>query len=328
MKVELCMLFELCRGLVVAGAFAVSVAHGQQYPNRPLRLIVPYPPGASVDFTARLMGQRLGEALGQPVVIDNRAGGGGVIGAELAARAVPDGYTLFFGTPASLCISPAIRLKVPYDTGRDFAPISRLVVNSQIIVAPQGFPSSTVAELIQAARAKPGALTYASAGIGSPQHLGMELLKARAGIDILHVPYKGGGPAMTDLLAGRVQIYMGSIPGILPFIKEGKLKVLGVAGIERSTAFPNIPTLAESVPGYEFVGTWYGMLTQTKVAPAIVARINSILNTALRDNKTRQILISQGSDPQPMSVEEFQKFVRSDCPNWARAVKLAGIKPE
>jgi tripartite-type tricarboxylate transporter receptor subunit TctC len=185
-----------------------------------------------------------------------------------------------------------------------------------------------VAELIQAARAKPGALTYASAGIGSPQHLGMELLKARAGIDILHVPYKGGGPAMTDLLAGRVQIYMGSIPGILPFIKEGKLKVLGVAGIERSTAFPNIPTLAESVPGYEFVGTWYGMLTQTKVAPAIVARINSILNTALRDNKTRQILISQGSDPQPMSVEEFQKFVRSDCPNWARAVKLAGIKPE
>jgi tripartite-type tricarboxylate transporter receptor subunit TctC len=281
-----------------------------------------------VDFTARLMGQRLGEALGQPVVIDNRAGAGGVIGAELAARAVPDGYTLFFGTPASLCISPAIRLKVPYDTLRDFAPISRLVVNSQIIVALQGFPSSTVAELIQAARAKPGVLAYASAGIGSPQHLGMELLKARAGIDILHVPYKGGGPAMTDLLAGRVQIYMGSIPGILPLIKDGKLKVLGVAGIERSTAFPNIPTLAESVPGYEFVGTWYGILTQTKVAPAIVARINSILNTALRANNTRQILISQGSDPQPMSVEEFQKFIRSDCPNWARAVKLAGIKPE
>jgi tripartite-type tricarboxylate transporter receptor subunit TctC len=292
-----------------------------------LRLIVPYPPGASVDFTARLMGQRLGEALGQPVVIDNRAGAGGVIGAELAARAVPDGYTLFFGTPASLCISPAMR-QVPYDTLRDFAPISRLVVNSQIIVALQGFPSSTVAELIQAARAKPGVLSYASAGIGSPQHLGMELLKARAGIDILHVPYKGGGLAMTDLLAGRVQIYMGSIPGILPLIKDGKLKVLGVAGIERSSALPNIPTLAESVPGYGFVGTWYGMLTQTKVAPEIVARINSILNTALQANNTRQILISQGSDPQPMSVEEFQKFVRSDCPNWARAVKLAGIKPE
>ena len=322
------MLLELCRGLIVAGGFAALAAHAQQYPNRPLRLIVPYPPGASVDFTARLMGQRLAEGLGQPVVIDNRAGGGGVIAAELAARAVPDGYTLFFGTPASLCISPAIRLKVPYDTLRDFAPIARLVVNSQIIVALQGFPSSTIAELIKAARAKPGALAYASSGIGSPQHLGMELLKARAGIDMLHVPYKGGGPAMTDLLAGRVQIYMGSIPGILPFIKDGKLKVLGIAGIERSSVLPNVPTVAESLSGYGFVGTWYGMLTQAKVAPAIIARINSILNTALQANSTRQTLISQGSDPAPMAVEEFQKFVRSDCPNWARAVKLAGITPE
>ena len=281
-----------------------------------------------MDFTARLMGQRLSEALGQPIVIDNRAGAGGLIAAELAARAVPDGYTLFFGTPASLCVAPAIRVKAPYDTLRDFAPISRLVVNSQIIVTLPGFPAATVADLIQAARAKPGGLSYASAGVGSPQHLGMELLKARANIDILHVPYKGGGPAMTDVLAGRVQIYMASIPGMLPFIKDGKLKVLGVAGIERSNVFPNIPTIAETVPGYEFVGTWYGMLTQTKVAPAIIARINAILNTALQAEDTRQILISQGSDPRPMSVADFTRFVRSDCPNWARAVKLAGIKPE
>lgn len=322
------MAFRLWCGLLVASGLAVSVAHAQQYPNRPLRMIVPYPPGASVDFTARLMGQRLSDALGQPIVIDNRAGAGGVIAAELAARAIPDGYTLFFGTPASLCVSPAIRLKVPYDTLRDFAPISRLVVNSQIIVTLSGFPAMTIADLIQAARAKPGGLIYASAGIGSPQHLGMELLKARANIDILHVPYKGGGPAMTDVLAGRVQIYMASIPGMLPFIKDGRLKVLGVAGIERSNVFPNIPTIAETVPGYEFVGTWYGMLTQTKVAPAIIARVNAILNTALQAEDTRQILISQGSDPRPMSVEGFTNFVRSDCPNWVRAVKLAGIKPE
>ena len=322
------MAFQLGYGLLVAAGLAVSVAHAQPYPNRPLRMIVPYPPGASVDFTARLMGQRLSEALGQPIVIDNRAGAGGLIAAELAARAVPDGYTLFFGTPASLCVAPAIRVKAPYDTLRDFAPISRLVVNSQIIVTLPGFPAATVADLIQAARAKPGGLSYASAGVGSPQHLGMELLKARANIDILHVPYKGGGPAMTDVLAGRVQIYMASIPGMLPFIKDGKLKVLGVAGIERSNVFPNIPTIAETVPGYEFVGTWYGMLTQTKVAPAIIARINAILNTALQAEDTRQILISQGSDPRPMSVADFTRFVRSDCPNWARAVKLAGIKPE
>ena len=322
------MAFRLWHGLLVAAGLAVSVAHAQQYPHRPLRIIVPYPPGASVDFTARLMGQRLSDALGQPVVIDNRGGAGGVIAAELAARAIPDGYTLFFGTPASLCVSPAIQLKVPYDTLRDFAPISRLVVNSQIIVTLPGFPATTVADLIRVARAKPGGLIYASAGVGSPQHLGMELLKARANVDILHVPYKGGGPAMTDVLAGRVQIYMASIPGMLPFIKDGRLKVLGVAGIERSNVFPNIPTIAETVPGYEFVGTWYGMLTQSKVAPAIIARINAILNTALQAEDTRQILISQGSDPRPMSVEDFTRFVRSDCPNWARAVKLAGIKPE
>ena len=225
-------------------------------------------------------------------------------------------------------MSPALQQKVPYDTLRDFAPIGRLVVNSQIIVAQPAFPAASVADLVKAARAKPGSLTYASAGVGSPQHLGMEMLKARAKIDLLHVPYKGGGPAMTDLLAGRVQIYMASIPGMLPFIKEGKLKVLGVAGIERSSVFPNTPTVAEQVPGYEFVGTWYGMLTQTRVSPAIIARINGILNAALQTPEMRQMLISQGSDPRPMSVEGFAKFVQSDCPQWAQAVRMAGLKPE
>jgi tripartite-type tricarboxylate transporter receptor subunit TctC len=312
--------------LMAAGA--LTAAHAQQYPTRPLRIIVPYPPGASVDFTARLLGQKLGESLGQSVVIDNRGGGGGVIAAELAAHAAPDGYTLFFGTPASLCVAPAIQRKVLYDTLRDFAPIARLVVNSQILVTLPGFPATTVAELVQAARAKPGGFSYASVGIGSPQHLGLELLKAHTKVDILHVPYKGGGPAMTDVLAGRVQVYMGSIPGILPLIREGRLKVLGVAGLERSSVFPNIPTIAETIPGYEFVGTWYGMLTQTKVAPAIVTRINTILHKALQAEDTRKMLVSQGSDPRPTSAEEFAKFMRGDCPNWARAVKLAGIRPE
>ena len=324
----LAKLIRLCVGVLLAAGFTLPAAYAQQYPTRPLRMIVPYPPGASVDLTARLLGQRLAEALGQPVVIDNRGGAGGVIAAELAARAAPDGYTLFFGTPASLCVSPAIQLRIPYDTLRDFAPISRLVVNSQIIVSLPGFPAKTIADVIQAARAKPGSLIYASVGVGSPQHLGMELLKARAKVDILHVPYKGGGLAMTDLFGGRVHVYMASIPGLLPFVKEGKMKVLGVAGIERSHVFPNVPTIAEMVPGYEFVGTWYGMLTQTKVAPDIITRLNAILNKALKDETVRASLISQGSDPRPSTVEEFAKFVQSDCPNWARAVKLAGIKPE
>ncbi len=322
------MVFRLGCGLLFAAGLAAPLANAQQYPTRPLRMIVPYPPGASVDFTARLMGQRLGEALKQPVVIDNRGGAGGVIAAELAARAAPDGYTLFFGTPASLCVSPAIQRNIPYDTLRDFAPIARLVVNSQIIVTLPGFPASSIADLIKIARAKPGSLSYASVGVGSPQHLGMELLKARAKVDILHVPYKGGGLAMTDVLAGRIHVYMASIPGMLPFIKDGKFKVLGVAGLERSSVFPNVPTIAESVPGYEFVGTWYGMLTQTRVSPEIITRINGILNTALKAEDVRQTLTSQGSDPRPTSVEDFDKFVRSDCPNWARAVKFAGIKQE
>ena len=322
------MSFRWLHGLLIAAGFAAGLVQAQTYPNRPIRMIVPYPPGASVDYTARLLGHRMSETLGQTVVIDNRGGAGGVIAADLAAHAAPDGYTLFFGTPASLCISPAVRAKVPYDTLRDFAPITRLVVNSQILVTLPGFPASSLTDLLQIVRAKPGQYVYASVGIGSPQHLGIELLKHRAGLDLVHVPYKGGGPAMTDVLAGRVQVYMGSIPGMLPLIKAGKLKVLGVAGIERANVLPNVPTIAEIVPGYEFVGTWYGMLTQAKVAPAIISRINEVLNAALKSEDIRQTLIAQGSEPRPTSVEAFTQFVRSDCPGWARAVKIAGIKPE
>jgi len=318
----------ITRLLGLAALAAVSVADAQTYPSRPLRIIVPYPPGASTDYTARLMAQRLTDALGQSVVVENRGGAGGIIAAELAARAVPDGHTIFFGTPASLCIAPAIQTKVPYDTLRDFAPINRLVVNPQILVAVAAFAPSTVAELLQLARAKPGGLTYASVGAGSPQHLGMELLKARARVDIVHVPYKGGGPAMTDLLGGRVQIFMASMPSMLPLIKAGKLKVLGVAGSERSNVFPNVQTIAESIPGYEFVGTWYGFLTQARVPAAIVTRLNTVVTAALQTDELRQQLIAQGSDPRPMSVEDFGKFIQSDCGGWARAVKAAGLRAE
>jgi len=309
-------------------ALSGAMAHAQNYPARPLRIIVPYPPGASTDYTARLMGQRITEALGQSVVVENRGGAGGIIAAELAARAAPDGYTLFFGTPAALCIAPAIQAKVPYDTNRDYAFINRLVVNPQIMVALPGFPASTVAEVVQLARAKPGQYTYASVGQGSPQHLGMELLKFRAKLDIVHVPYKGGGPAMTDVLAGRVQLYMASMPALIPLVKAGKLKVLGIGGAERTAVFPGVATIAESVPGYEFVGTWYGLLTQARVAPAIVERLNGVITAALQTDEVRQLLTAQGSDPKPMTVAEFGKFVRSDCEGWARAVRAAGLKAE
>jgi tripartite-type tricarboxylate transporter receptor subunit TctC len=310
--------------VLVAGGMFAAAAHAQTYPDRPIRIVVPYPPGASVDYTARLMGGKMSEALGQPVVIDNRGGAGGVIAGEIAARAAPDGYTLFFGTPASLCISPAVR-KTPYDTMRDFAPISRLVMNSQVLVALPGFPANSVAELIKLAKSAPGKYSYASVGLGSPQNLGMELLKHRAQIDLVHVPYKGGGPAITDVLAGRVQVYMASIPGMLPHIKNGKLKVLGVAGLSRVSVFPNVPTIVESVPGYEFVGTWYGMFAPAKVSPTILKRVHDVLNAALGTEEIKQTLQSQGSEPSPMTMEAFAKFVEQDCPNWARGVKLAGV---
>ena len=317
-----------CLALLLCAVGWCSETPAQTYPSRPLRIIVPYPPGAATDFTARLIGQRMSESLGQPVVIENRGGAGGVIAAELAARAAPDGYTLLFGTPAALCISPAIQAKVPYDTYRDFAPISQLVANPQILVAHAAFPANSVPELIQIARSQPGKLSYASAGIGSPQHLGIELLKVRAGIDMVHVPYKGGGPATTDLLAGRVQLFMGSMPGLLPLVKSGKLKVLGIAGSERASVLPNVPTIAEAMPGYEFVGTWYGLMTQVRVPVEIVARLNAAIVAGLQMQEVRQQLITLGSDPRPTTVEAFTTFVRRDCPVWARAVKAAGVRAE
>lgn len=314
--------------LAVTAALLAAQSSAQSFPSRPLRIIVPYPPGASTDYTARLIGQRITESLGQTVVVENRGGGGGVIAAELAARAAPDGYTMLFSTPAALCIAPAMQSKIPYDTLRDFTFVSQMVANPQIIVTHAGFAPNSVAELLQLARAQPGKINFASAGMGSPQHLGLELLKARAKVDILHVPYKGGGPAQTDLMAGRVQAFMGSIPSMVPHIKSGKLKALGIAATERSPTMPNVQTIAEVVPGYEYVGTWYGLSTQAKVPSAIVAKLNETIVGALKHPEVRQQLIAQGSDPRPTTVEEFTQFVRKDCPSWARAVKVAGMKPE
>lgn len=316
----------LCAMLFVA--FAVAPAHAQSYPTRPLRMLVPYPPGGATDFVARLLGQKLSDALGQSIVIENRGGGGGAIAAESAARAAPDGYTIYFGTPASLCILPAIQRKLPYDTARDFAPVGRMVVNPQILVASAGFPPGSLAELIQLARSNPGKYTFASAGVGSPQHLGLEVLKARAAVDIVHVPYKGGAAAMADVLGGRVHMHMGSIPSMVPHIKAGKIKVLAIAGTERSPLFPEAAMISEVVKGYDFVGTWYGLFTQTKVPKDIVAKLNGVLNAALRAEDVRQQLIAQGSDPRPTTVEEFARFVQSDCPAWGRAAKAAGLRPE
>ena len=313
--------------VLAAGQLAVE-ASAQSYPTRPIRWIVTYPPGGPTDVVARAIGAKLTEAWGQQVVIDNRAGAAGIIGTDLAAKAVPDGYTLLFGTSAGLTINPALSSKLPYDAVRDFAPISLLVLNPQILVLHNSVPANTVKELIALAKARPGQLNYASVGLGSPNHMGMELLKALTGIDIVHVPYKGTGPAITDLLGGQVQLMFNSMPSVLPLVAGGKLKGLAVGSAQRSPAIPELPTVAEAgVPGFENV-TWYGMFAPAKTAPEIITRLNKQVVQILAAPEMTQRLASQGAEPRSSTPEELVRFMRVESERWKKVIKTAGIKLE
>jgi tripartite-type tricarboxylate transporter receptor subunit TctC len=298
----------------------------QPYPTKPIRVVVTYPPGGSTDVVARLLGFKLTDLLGQQVVIDNRGGAGGIIGTDIVAHAAPDGYTLLFGTSAGLSINPLLHKKLPYDVQRDFAPVSLVVVNPQVLVAYPGLPANTVSELIKLARARPGQINYASPGVGSPNHMGMELLKSMTHIDLVHVPYKGGGPAMTDLLSGQVSLLFNSIPSVLPQMKTGKLKALAVGSAQRSPAIPDVPTVSESgVPGFEYA-TWYGVFAPASTPNAIISRVNQAIVSALKNPELAQQLAVQGSEPKPTTSEALARFVRDEHERWARVVKATGIK--
>ena len=309
-------------------ALCSSVAAAQSYPNRPIRWIVTYPPGGPTDAVARTVGAELTKAWGQQIVIDNRAGAGGVIGTDLAAKAAPDGYTLLFGTSAGLTINPALSSKLPYNALKDFAPVSLLVLNPQILVLNNGVPAASVKELVAYAKANPGKLNYASVGQGSPNHLGMELLKALAGIDMVHVPYKGTGPAITDLLAGQVQLMFNSMPSVLPLVRSGKLKGIAVGSAQRSPAAPDIPTVAEAgVPGFENV-TWYGMFAPAKTPHDIVVKLNRQVVAILADPQMAQRLAAQGAEPRSSSPEELVKFMQVESARWKKVIKTSGIAVE
>ena len=296
----------------------------QEYPIRPVRLIVPYPPGGPTDFVGRTVAEKLTAPLGQQVVVDNRAGAAAIIGHELGARAAPDGYTLLFGTGGGLVIAPIVHPKPPYRADKDFAAISMLVVSPQIIVAHPSLPANSVKELIAAAKAKPGVYNFASVGIGSPNHFGGELLKSMTGIDIVHVPYKGTAPAMTDLLAGQTQMMFTSMPSVLPHVKAGKLKILATGGLKRSPVIPNVPAVAETLPGFEVV-TWYGILGPLKLSPAIVSKLNTeiVRIVALPDVQKR--FSDQGLEPQSSTPEEFQAYMRKEVDKWQKVAQRAGI---
>jgi len=312
------------------GNFATTLAASaaRDYPVKPLRLIVPFPPGGGNDILARTAGQRLSEIVGQQIIVDNRGGAGGLIGAELAAKAVPDGYTIFLASIGNLAFTPALRARLPYDPVRDFAPVTLLATSAFIMVVNPTVPAKSVKELIALAKARPGAFNYASAGQGSSLHMTAEIFKLATATDLVHVAYKGSAPALTDLVAGQVQIMFGTMPATLPLVKAGKLRALGVSGAKRSAAAPDVPTIAEAgVPGFEVLN-WYGIVAPSKTPAEIVQKLNRDFLAALNSPQMMEALHAQGLEAAGGTPESFAALIRSEIAKYAKVVKAADIRAE
>jgi len=300
------------------------MAGAQSFPTKPIRFIVPFPPGGGNDTMARAFGQKMSEGFAQQVVIDNRPGAGGNIGAETAARALPDGYTLFLGGVGSHGINPGLQ-KVPYDPIADFSPISLIASAPLVIVVPLSLPAKSVGDLISLAKAKPGALNYASSGNGTIAHLSAELLNAMAKIKLEHIPYKGTGPALTDLLGGRVQVMFNSAVSIMPQVRAGKLRAIAMTATQRSPAIPDVPTVAESgIPGYE-AASWYGVLAPAKTPRPIIMKLNGEIVRIAQAPDVRERLAADGADPIGSSPEAFAVHIKRELARWARVIDEAHI---
>ena len=312
--------------IVLCGMIRAAVAAG--YPERPVRLIVPSEPGGGTDTSARIIVPKLAEYLGQQVIVDNRAGAGAIIGAELASRAAPDGYTLLMGL-STFTINPAMVRKIPFDFARDFAPISLAVTLPNVLVSHPSLPVKTVRELIAFARARPGQLQFASAGVGTNPHLTMELFLSMTGLKMIHVPYKGVGPALVDVVAGHVPMMTGNMLSAYPQIKSGRVRAYGVTSARRATGAPEIPTIAEAgVPGYEAV-QWYGLLAPAGTPRDIIIKLHGAMVRALHDPDINKRFVSDGAEPAPSaSPEEFAALIRAELIKCAKVVRDAGIEPE
>lgn len=312
-----------------AAAFVmVSAAKAAiEYPSRPIRIIVPQSPGASTDLTARLIGQKLSESFKQPVVVDNRPGAGTTHGTDMVVRATPDGYTLLV-VASSISINPSIYKKLPYDTLRDLAPITQLSAFPNMLVVHPSVPVKTVQDLLALAKAKPGQLNYASAGTGTGTHLSAELFKNMTGADMVHVPYKGGGPAVTALIGGQVQLMFGTTVTLLPHVRAGKLRPVAVTTAKRSPAAPDLPTIAESgVPGFDH-GPWNGLFTTARTSAPVIARINGEVVKILLSPEVKGVLNKEGAEPVGNTPEQFASVMRSEIAKWAKVIKAAGIKAD
>jgi tripartite-type tricarboxylate transporter receptor subunit TctC len=306
----------------------LPAAAAQNYPTRPIRLIVPYAPGGPNDIFGRMMAQKLSEAFGRQVVADNRGGASGVIGTELAARAAPDGYTLLLGGAALFSMNPVLLAKLPYEPLRDFAPVSLIASTPFILVTHPALPAKNVQDLIALARSRPGQLNFGSAGAGGPPRLAAELFKIMAGIDMVHVPYNGGAPALTAAIAGEVQLFFSSIAPALPLVKDGKLKGIAVTSAKRTAVLPEFPTIAESgLPGYA-IENWFAVAAPAATPKPIIARLNAELVKAINMSDVRKRFIDLGADPIGSTPDELAAYIRSELAKWGKVVKAAGIKPE
>ena len=314
-------------GLVALTVSAVTEA-ADSYPSKPLRMVITFPAGGPSDVVVRLVTQRMTEEWGHPVIIDNRGGAGGIVGTEVVAHAPPDGYTFLVGTAGGMTINPALHAKLSYDPFRDFAPVGMLVMNPQILIAHPSVPAKTVRELVQYAKERPGQLNFGSAGSGTATHLGLELLKLSTGMQAVHVPYKGGAPALTDLVGGQIQLLWLSIPSVLPHVKSGRLRALAVSTLKRSASALEVPTVAESgYPGFEYAN-WNALFVPAATPQARIAKINARVVKALNEPEIAQKLVAQGADPAPGTPAELGRYMHTDHERWKKVISSAGIKPQ
>jgi tripartite-type tricarboxylate transporter receptor subunit TctC len=316
-----------CTVLLACAAVASHAQSAADYPAKPVRLIVPYPPGGTTDFVAREIANKLGEAWSRQVVIDNRPGAGTLIGLNMGAKAASDGYTITFGTSAGLAVNPALGVKMPFDPRRDFAPIGLMVYVPYLLVVNPTLPVRNIKELIDLAKTQPGKLNFASPGVGTPNHLGIELLNIVAGVKFVHVPYKGGATAVTDLVAGQVQILFSGTPQVSAFVKTGRLRVIAVATTKPTRVAPEFPPLADTYPGFD-CNTWYGLLAPARTSPAIVNKFNAELNRVLTDAGVIQRLLDQGVEATPGTPAAFRDLIAAETERWRTVIKSAGITPD
>jgi tripartite-type tricarboxylate transporter receptor subunit TctC len=317
------------KALLLAGATVVPgmATAADDWPSKPVRLVVPFPPGGPSGVLARVVAEALAIPLGRQIVIDNRGGAGGSIGAETAARSAPDGYTILFATAGTHGISPALFPRLPYDPVRDFSPVGLVASAANVFIVNPSFEARTLAELIAIAKRAPGSLSYASAGGGTTPHMTMELLKSIAGLDIVHVPYRGGGPAMSDLIAGHVKIMVDGLPTGLQQIRAGTVRSLAVSSLERSRFAPEIPAASETVPGFD-AQTWWGLAAPAGTPDAIVMKLNAALNTALASDVLRTKLAEFAAEPIGGSPKQMENAVAADIQKWAEVVRLTGARAD